>query len=232
MKRIWQRLADRIDAYSLRERGMMFAAAVLVLAMLMDAIFLQPEFAREKRLSSRVSQNQAELRTLQEQIQRVVSVRQADPDRDNRARLERLKTRVAESEAAIESEQRKFTPPEKMRAVLEEMLSRNRRVRLVELKTLAPTSIADAKAQPEAAPKPAAPVTAKPPAAERQIYRHGVELTVAGSYLDLLAYLQDLEKLPTQLYWGSAEMNAAAHPRVTLKITVYTLSLDKAWMNV
>ena len=79
------------------------------------------------------------------------------------------------------------------------------------------------KAPPQ---KPAAP------AGGGQIYRHGVEITVSGSYLDLLAYLKDLEKLPSQLYWGRLELSALAYPQVTLKLSVYTLSLNLAWLVV
>ena len=78
----------------------------------------------------------------------------------------------------------------------------------------------------EPAVKPAAPT------GSGQIYRHGVEIAVSGSYLDLLAYLKDLEKLPNQLYWGKLELSAAAYPQVTLKLSVYTLSLNLAWLVV
>jgi MSHA biogenesis protein MshJ len=59
-----------------------------------------------------------------------------------------------------------------------------------------------------------------------------MEITLAGSYLDLYAYLHGLEALPTQLYWGRAEMSVAEYPVVTLKLTVYTLSFDQAWLVV
>jgi MSHA biogenesis protein MshJ len=64
------------------------------------------------------------------------------------------------------------------------------------------------------------------------VFRHGVELTLAGSYLDLHAYLSALEGLSTQLYWGRAEMSVAEYPVATLKLTVYTLSFDQAWLVV
>ena len=55
---------------------------------------------------------------------------------------------------------------------------------------------------------------------------------MSGTYLDLLAYLKDLEKLPSQMYWGKLDLNVAAHPQVTMKLSVYTLSLDLAWLVV
>ena len=59
-----------------------------------------------------------------------------------------------------------------------------------------------------------------------------MELTVSGSFAQLLRYLEQLEALPTQLYWSELELNAASYPSHTMKIVVYTLSLDPAWLNV
>jgi MSHA biogenesis protein MshJ len=47
-----------------------------------------------------------------------------------------------------------------------------------------------------------------------------------------LRYLEELERLPTHLYWTALELDAARYPSHTLKIVVYTLSLDAAWLNV
>ena len=126
---------------------------------------------------------------------------------------------------AITREHKKFTAPEQMSSVLEEMLTRNRKLRLMEMKTLPPATMSEARG----ADTPGKPAAA---GAERLIYRHGVEITLSGAYLDMLAYLGDLEKLPTQMYWGAMEFSVADYPSATLKLTVYTVSLDKAWLVV
>jgi len=61
---------------------------------------------------------------------------------------------------------------------------------------------------------------------------HSVEPLDSGGYFDLQAYLRDLEKLPTQIYWGRAELTAQDYPRSTLKLLLYTLSFERAWMLV
>ena len=58
------------------------------------------------------------------------------------------------------------------------------------------------------------------------------ERRFSGAYLDLHRYLSELERLPTQLYWSSLDLEATNYPRHTLKLVVYTLSLDPAWLNV
>lgn len=233
MKRLWQRYVERMDAASLRERVMVFAACAAVLIALLNAVLIEPQLVVQRRLSREVAQRQGEIKTLQEQLQKVALARKADPDRENRNKLEALKRQVSEIEAKLAVEQRKFAPPEQVGKLLEEMLSRNRKLQLVDMRTLPLANLARTAGE---ADKPAAqkPAAGKPAAsaAGGQIYRHGVEITVSGAYLDLLAYLQDLEKLPSQMYWGKLELTVAGHPKVTLKLSVYTLSLDLAWMVV
>jgi len=231
VKHLWQRYVEKVDGVSLRERVMIFAAAAVVLVALLDAVLIEPEFARQKRLAREVAQRQGEIKAMQEQLQKLALARQASPEQANQRQLETLRQRVAAVESRLAEEQRKFAPPEQVGALLDQMLSRNRRLQLVDMRTL---PVANLAAGPgAAAEKPAAPA-AKPaaPSAGSQIYRHGVEITVSGSYLDLLAYLQDLEKLPSQLYWGKIELSVAAHPQVVLKLSVYTLSLDLSWLVV
>jgi len=210
-----KRYAERIDNASLRERVLLFVAATLVLMFLANALLLKPLRDTQRRLSAEIAQRQAELRTLQSELQRMVRGRDADPDARNRERLAALRAEGAVLAAQLAEEQRRFTSPQRMREVLKEMLERNKRLQLVDLKTLAITDLAESRGP-----------------AGRRIFRHGIELTLAGGYLDLYAYLRSLEELSTQLYWGKVEMNVTAYPSASLKLTVYTLSFDKAWLIV
>ena len=234
MKRLWQQYLSRMEAASLRERVMVFAAAAVAVIALASSVLIEPELAKQRRLSKEVEQRQGEIRKMQDQLQAMVAARRADPDQVTRKQVDALRGRVAELDAKLKEEQRKFVPPERIGALLEELLGRNRRLQLVDMRTLPVSSIDPAApTQKPAAEKAGAekPAAAKP-AAPGTIYRHGVEITLSGSYLDLLTYLRDLEKLPSQMYWGRMELAVAAYPKVTLKLSVYTMSLDLAWLIV
>lgn len=210
-----KRYVDRIDSATLRERALMFAAAALILVFVANALFIKPLRDTQRRLSADIAQREVELRTVQAELQRLAQSRGSDPDTLNRKRLAELRAELVDLDAKIAIEQKRFTSPERMRTVLEEMLERERRLRLVDLKTLPISDLSATQGQ-----------------AGRRVFRHGVELTLAGSYLDLHAYLKALEGLSTQLYWGRAEMSVGAYPVATLKLTVYTLSFDQAWLVV
>lgn len=208
------RYAERIDNATLRERALLFAAAALILIFVANAVLLKPVRDTQRRLSTELAQREVELRTVQAELQRLARTRTADPDARNRARVAELRTELAALDAKIAAQQRRFTSPQRMRAALEEMLGRNQRLRLLDLKTL---PITDLSARGQAG---------------QRVFRHGVELTLAGGYLELHAYLKALEGLSTQLYWGRADLQVTEYPVATLKLTVYTLSLDQAWLVV
>ena len=228
MKKRWEKLVERIDNATLRERALIFTTLAVLLVFIMDAVLIGGETERQRRLSKDIAQRQTEMKSLQEQLQKMARARGADPDRDKRKRLEGINAETAKLESAIAEEQRKFTDPSQMRVVLQGLLDRGPGVRLVDFKTLPAASIAESRGAP-AGDKPAA----KPASGgERFVYRHEFELTVSGTYADLHRYLSELEKLPTRLHWGVAELaTTKQHPMLTLKLTVHTLSLDKAWMS-
>jgi len=74
---------------------------------------------------------------------------------------------------------------------------------------------------------------ATPPApAKNLVYKHGIELTVEGSYLDLLEYQSRLEKLPWRMFFARTRVNSVDYPKVFMTITLYTLSLEATWLVV
>jgi MSHA biogenesis protein MshJ len=215
MKAQLRRYAERIDALTLRERVLIFIAAALVLIAFVHLVFIAPLMAKDKRLSREVARKQAELAVVQAQLQVMARSSEMHPNDAKRAKLEDLKRRLAQLDARIEDAASQFTSPQRMRAVLQQILARNPRLHLVGLKSLPVDRFADSG-----------------DATQRPIFRHALELTVSGAYLDLYAYLRELERLPTRLYWGKADLAAGDYPKVVLKLTVYTLSFDPSWMSV
>jgi len=213
VKEQFKRYVERIDNATLRERVLMFGAAAVALIYVANVLVIQPLRDTQRRLGREVEQNVRELNTVQTALQQLARDRQADPEAQHRQRAVALRSEIAALDARIQQEQRRFTTPQRMREVLREMFERDKRLRLVDLKTLPVTDLAAGQSG-------------------RRVFRHGIELTVAGSYLDLYAYLAALEQIPTQLYWGRIEMSVASYPVATLKMTVYTLSFEQAWMVV
>lgn len=238
MKEQWKIYAARIDALSLRERVMVFVAAVFVVVYILFALMIEPAQKREKLFAAQALQQQTELQALQQQVQ-VMGQRLADPDGAARTRRDELQAQISGIDDSLRSMQQSLVPAQRMNTLLQSMLARNPRLQLVSMRTLPLSTLVEKRAATPASPDAPAPQSAQAAQAapdsasgEGNVFKHGVEVRIAGSYADLYDYLTRLEKLPAHMFWSRAKLEASNYPRVTLTVTIYTLSLDKAWLQV
>ena len=59
-----------------------------------------------------------------------------------------------------------------------------------------------------------------------------LEMVIEGNYLDVVAYLKDLEALPWQFCWKDLELATVKYPVNRVRIEITTLSMDKEWLGV
>jgi MSHA biogenesis protein MshJ len=215
MKQQWQTFAARIDALSQRERIMTFAASAAALVFIVHMLAIGPLQRKQELLRSQVVQQQNTIAGINEQIAQKLKEAEADPDAPVRARLQAVREESARLTGSLRAMQQGLVAPERMAPLLESILRADGRLKMVSVRTL-----------------PVEPLSAKPAAKRELLFRHGVELTVRGSYLDMVDYMSALEAMPTRLFWGKAQLEAEEYPSVRLTLTLYTLSLDDKWMKL
>lgn len=221
MKRYWGLVRGKIDDMSLRERVMIFAAASFVLISAINAALLDPLLEKQKAMSAQVVQQQEKMKELQASMQGLLQSKRDVEHSPLRVRINQLKAQLQEQDGYLQSRRDRLVDPGKMASLLEQVLHNNDKLQLVELKTLPLGLLVE----------PTAAMQGSDPRAP-QIYKHGVQITVRGGYLELLRYLTALEKLPSQMFWGEVSLVVEKHPDALLTLTVYTLSLDKTWLTV
>ncbi len=233
MNYYWKLARGKIDGMPLRERAMIFLAAAFVAVAAINATLLDPLLAKQKVLSAQVVQQQEKMKELQAQLQAQLQARRDDEHSPLRNRLAQLKQQLQEQNSYLQSRSDRLVEPDKMANLLEHVLSKNDKLQLVELKTL-PASPLVEKPQAAAPQPPAAdlPAGQKQPDAQKQIFKHGIQITVRGGYLDMLRYLDALEKMPAQMFWGEVSFSVDKYPDAVLTLTLYTLSLGKTWLTV
>jgi MSHA biogenesis protein MshJ len=230
MKEQLARLATRVDALSLRERVLVFAAIAGLYVFLMHFFGLGPMLAKQDLLRTQIVQQQNNLEGIDAEIGDKVKAAQVDPDAPTRERIAAVRAQTEALATSLRAMQNGLVPPERMAPLVEAILRANGRLQLVSLRTLPVEPVLGA-AKPQADSTPAAdkPATGQPAAL---LYRHGVEVTVRGNYLDMIGYMAALESMPTQLFWGAARLEAETWPSSRLTLTLYTLSLDAKWMKL
>lgn len=221
MKALLSAAIKRLDAMTQRERLLVFGAAALACIAIVYVGAIEPALKRRALLAARIADQDALLATAEAQKQDLMRALGEDPAASVRARIEAKRAEIAAIDTQLAGLQRTLIAPDRMADVLEQLIGRTPQVRLVSLRNLPAT------------PLVASASAAQPtqPAAKGHVYRHGVEVVVEGNYLDLLGYVARIERQPWQVYWGRTVM-ASEYPKVMLTLTLYTLSLDRAWLVV
>ena len=227
MKQLLQQYADSIDAMALRERVMFFGAVALVLVTLLQVFLLSPVLSRRTQLSAQIAQQEAETNAIQAQIQALVRPNLPDQDALNREKIKSLRTQIAQLDRQLEEQQKQFVSPEKMAALLENMIAKNPKLQLLSLRNLPSTGSSPGVAVLTGDAQGRAKI-----ATAHEVFRHTVEISVKGSYFDLLDYIAALERMPQRVFWEGFDLSVAEYPQSVLKLTIYTLSPEKTWLTV
>jgi MSHA biogenesis protein MshJ len=218
------RVAEGVDRLSLRERLFLFAAGLFVIGGLWQAVLAAPLEARERAANEQVIALQDRLSQLDAALMTAAAgVTEGMPEQLDRVRALRASVEARDEEIRVFTAD--LVDPLEMRAVLEELLRRQRGLTLVSaVNRPAQLVIEEESAETEAA--------AAPPSAAPKLYRHSLVLTLRGDYLDVLRYLEDVERLPWRLYWSRLELSIDEYPVNDVVLEVATLSLDEEWIGV
>ncbi len=220
----WKVLNDRYVALSRRERLLLAAALVFGPLFIANTLLIEPLSVRKRSMNSSLAAQRSSQAELQGQVASLQQQAKLDPDAAKRAEQGRLQAEQGSLDGQIRTFSDSLVHPSEMNALLEGLLVRQSGLRLLGLKTLAPQSILPAL--PAAEPGKAQ----KKPAFD--LYRHGVELRIEGTYGELQTYLSHLEKLPSRLLWGQLDYRVLDYPKAEVRLTVYTLSNESTWLKL
>lgn len=209
----WKALLARIDDMSLRERAMLFASISLVILLVAYAALLDPVLRKQKSLIDRVARDQNQINDIRGQIEQIVRAGDAKGRHPEQVAVDALEGQIAELDRSLAARQSGLIAPERLPALLRDILGRSKGVELESLRLL-----------------PGVPVKAG--TGETSLYRHGVELAVKGSYFELLQYLEELEKRSSVLLWGSVELQVDQYPDVRLRVVIHSLSRNASLLAI
>ena len=238
MKIPWKKIADRIDDLTLRERAMIFASVVLLLVALPYSMVVTPSLAKQKSFLDRVRQDQSQIESVQREIQILMASQSDALGSENRQKLKGLERDLAEIEKQLTASESRLVSAEKMPELIRGVLKRSSRLQLVSLQAIPGTPMIAEAGEPAAvapgvatAAGKAAPA-AKPAAVDSGLFKRGIEITVRGTYLDLLQFLGEMEQGPWRLLWGKVHIATDQYPAVTMKATIFTLSKDSSAVSL
>ena len=215
-----------------REQWLSYGVALAVVGMLYMLLLGDP---LTQRVAKQTALNKAAVLSLQEaqlglaDLQAKLAV---DPNVPYRSALLTAKASGEQLIGEVDQDTAGLLPPEKMRAVLQELLRAQPKLRLLSLQSFTePLQLAQAAPQKNGALEKGAAIEPKAPVT---LYRHGLKISLQGGYFDLLAYLQAIQASGWRLHWDSLDYQVGADGPAQAKINLvlYTLSREAGWIGV
>lgn len=213
-------LAERIDALSLRERGMMFVGVMGAMYFIAMNLVFAPLRAEHKRIETALRAKQHEVQVLNGQVQTLLGAPDKSGDARHRGRVAELEQELRALDQRLDKLAGGMVSPQQMAKLLEQVLGRSRGVQLVKMENL-PKTLAMGET-----------VSASSTALGAVVYKHGVRIQLRGSYFDLIEYLRALEAMPWKVSWGEVSLESEEYPMSKITLVVYTLSRHSGWIGV
>jgi MSHA biogenesis protein MshJ len=201
-------LAARIDALSLRERGILLVVALMVLYAISDRLLFAPALLQLQQRGTEITELQTKLGALQARAA-LFGENGHDPLAQRGARIAELEAVLDEQNRHFEAQLGRLVQPQQAAPLLRDILRQQPGLSLLALDTA-----------------PGAPLLGNSERGAR-IVRYDVDLRVEGGYLAALDYLRRLEQLPWSLFWDSFELHVQEHPKGDIRLAVYTLGQQR-----
>jgi len=225
MKQRLEKLATWIDSQSLRERTLILFAIIFAVFLIWEKMLLDPLADQAKQLKVDVKKQNKELARIRDQQTVILKRAGENPDAQTIKDIDSLKIAMKTVNERLQLMTVDLIDPAKMAQVLEDVLSRETDLKLIRVEALSPKPLSDAKSEDKNTNK-------RSKKALPGVYQHALQIEFQGSYLSTLKYMQELEKLSQQFYWGSIDFSVDEYPNATVIITIKTLSLNEAWIGV
>ena len=202
----WETRSVRLNALRLRERVLLFLAFIAISTFMINVLWVSPAQLLHKELQQRFDTQSADLQRMRAQLKPDdTSVDAYKMVRDEMTAVKVSLDKVNNTISKISSMENELP----LEQVLVRLLSQYEGLTLLSTSMVVSKMAIDKLTQ----------VAAQLPVAQTQ---QSVELTVSGSYSQLMRYVQTLEKELTHVRWGSMNL-ISENPPTTLTLELFVV---------
>ena len=228
--KFWQDYSEKFLQITPREQMLiLLTGLVLILFGLFNFVvegqIIQIRAATKEFNSLQSSNNQA--KTIITALETAVK---KDPNKAINEKISQYKTKLASVDKQLLALTSDLIDPIQMRHALIEILQLDRGVKLAsfELVGAVPVVLSEPKENNGEETEELSTSDVESLA----LYRHGIRLTLSGSYFKLRDYLQHLEQLQWKFFWQEFNYQMKEYPTSELKIEIYSLSTMQEFIGV
>lgn len=205
----------RFRALAPRERLLLSAMSIALVAYAVDSFALRPLERERGRVATAIRTQNERLEALDRDLETTRHPVLDETERARRDEIQQLEAQIAQIDEGIRSAVSRLVPPESAVEILEELLADDGRLELVHLTSEAPRRLGPEETS-----------------GASTLYHHGLRLEIQGDFAATLDYLRRLEASDWQLLWDRFEYRVESHPEARVTIEIHTLSEREEWVGV
>jgi len=222
-------LSKKIDKMSVRERALMLATSLAIVYFSWQSLVVDGVTNLKQKLTSNASEMQQQISSLQGQISEVSNSLSLDPIVRLEEKIRKTKQENDELQKKLTTMTEKLIPPREMTSLLRSILD-NKELVVMRVENIAPIPVlaGNDKDKDEDEDKKKA---AKDAALKFQVYKHGIEIVVTGTFFQIRDFLAEAEKLPWKVLWEELEFSVTKYPIATVRMVIRTLSVNASLLS-
>lgn len=212
-----QQLEARFNEMTPRERGMIFAAGLVLVIMVLHSMWLGPNMDKSASLERKLASQQQSSETLTRQIAVVKEALKRDPNETTQRQLDKQLADIELLDAELSALTVDLVAADQMLPVLQSLLAKSRDLSLISLTSIASEPVLELQQQQESGVG---------------MFRHGIALEVSGSFFDVYRLVESIEASQWRFYWQSFDYQVTDYPKAKVRIVLYTLSTSEDYIRV
>lgn len=216
-----QAIVKKIETLSSRERLLLFLTIISTIYYIWSALVLDNVLAAKQQLAQEAESITKNIPGLQKRMQEISRSAANNPNKELSNKVEELKQENINLEKNIMGVTQQLIPAEQMAALLGDIIAADRDLSVTKIENIAEEPVF-AQGDEHGSKN----------MGNLQIYRHGLALEFDATYFATRKFLQALEALPWKIVLGELDYKVGEYPHAKVRIVIYTLSLQKAWLGM
>jgi len=206
----WKDLRHKIDSLSLRERQLIALTSVIMLLSCITVFVLVPFYVDVKKIGDAIDNKVEIIESYINGIDKIKILSKKDVNKPYQNRLLVLMDKVNRQDEELSKLTSSLIKPDKMRDVFKGLLVKSN-LKLILFKNVKSEKVSLKGAEENIL----------------SLYKHTFEIEMAGDYLSIVKFIDEIERNRWQLNWNKLAFNVDKYPLGNLKINVHTLSTSK-----
>ncbi|MGB1197573.1 MAG: hypothetical protein ACPG46_00915 [Thalassotalea sp.] len=231
MNKFWQTYSDKFQVITLREQMLILLTGAVAIVFILHSLFIDENTIRSNTFIKDNKKIAVQLKSKQQTIAIFEQALSEDPNQQVNEQILQYENQLGQIDSALLALTSDLIDPIQMRFALIDLLKLQKGVSLKAFEVIPAQVVALNSTQ--------APLNETEPVARTieneqvlTLYKHGIKLTLSGSYLQLRDYMSQLEQLQWTFFWHKFDYNLTQYPTGKLEVELYSLSTKREFIGV